>query len=424
MSTKRNVIMTGVATFVVAMIIISALSYWGFGSNFSNTVSTTTLTVTTGTSQSTTVTSPTSSTYTTSSTTSTVTSSTTYTTTPTTTYTTTTTTTVSKTEGVLSIQLTDPPILPDGVTAVYVNYSNIAVHVAPANDTHGWVEVNSTGTLNLMDLINVSQTISSVKIESGKYNLLRFNITSAIVTYDGKNYTAFVRTGQLKMPIIGGIEVTDSKPTTTIIDVQPTVFNIGNTSYPEFIISAVAKAYPVPENEEKPEMHRIGYRMGLVNKEWWNKLKENFPRQIEITSASLSQKSLEVAVKNTGSKNVTLKLVIVSQLLAIPQGENKPIATPIFTGAAVFVIGEDGSLKPITLVLEKTTAEEHAQTIFESKGYDLNVGSTIKLAYNGEIVFGFGLRVGEEPYQIVPGAKYSITIVGDGVLARTTVVAS
>ena len=416
MSTKRNVIMTGVTTFVVAMIIIATLSIGGFGPQPPNTTSSSTGTSTT--------TNPTSSTTSTPSTTSTVTSSTTYTTTPTTTYTTTTTTTVPKTEGVLSIQLTDPPILPDGVTAVYINYSNIAIHVALANETHGWVEVNSEGTLNLTDLIDISQTISSVKIESGKYNLLRFNITSAIVTYEGKNYTAFVRTGQLKMPIIGGIEVTDSKPTTTIIDIQPTVFNIGSKSNPEFIISAVAKAYPVPENEEKPEMHRIGYRMGLVNKEWWNKLKGNFPRQIEVTSASLSQKSLEVAVKNTGSENVKLKLVIVSQLLAIPQGEDKPVTTPIFTGATVFVIGEDGSLKPIILVLEKASAEEHAQTIFESKGYDLNVGSTVKLAYNEEIVFGFGLRVGEEPYHIISGAKYSITIVGDGVLARTTVVAS
>ncbi len=305
MSTKRNVITTGVVTFIVSIFIISILSFGGFGSIPSNTVSTTTLTVTTGTSPSTTS-SPASSTYTTSSTTPSTTSSATTTSTITSTTTATSTTPIPQGEGILSIQLTDPPRVPIGVTGVYVSYSDIMVHVAQANGTRGWLEVPSQGTINLTSLTNVAQTISNATIETGIYNAVRFNITSALATYNGKNYTAFVRTAMLTVPIVGGIEVNSSKTAVTLVDLQPTVINIGSKSTPEFIISAVATAYTVP-----PTAYRVppvGRRINLANVEWWNRLMEKIPRQIQIKSASLSQNSISVVVNNTGFENLTLQL--------------------------------------------------------------------------------------------------------------------
>ncbi|MEM3404190.1 MAG: DUF4382 domain-containing protein [Nitrososphaeria archaeon] len=409
MSTKRNVLISGGLALVITLSLIAAISMTGFTPYVTTTPTTT--------SPSTTSTSTISTTY------STYTSTTTITTTVTTQPTT--TTTVPK-GGVLSILLTDPPTLPEGITAVYITYSGLAVHAAESNQTHGWIEVGGEGTVDLLGLIDVSQTISSVNMESGKYNLLRFNITSSRVVFDGKEYPAVVRTGNITVPIIGGIEVKDDEPSATIIDIYPTVFNIGSKLEPEFVISAVARAYPVPEGESE-EIHHIGFRMSLGNREWWRRLRERFTSEIGITSASLSSNSLAITVKNTGNVSVNLKLVIISQLTTMPKIWNTTFETPVFYEAAVFWVSEDGSLEPIMLVHNRTKTENKAQIVFSGRGYNLTVGQQIELAYNGEIVFGFGLPIGGAPFKptnVVSGTKYLITVIGDGALARATVVAS
>lgn len=57
-----------------------------------------------------------------------------------------------------------------------------------------------------------------------------------------------VPSAELKVPIIGGIEVTNSTLSATIIDLRPTVFNIGSALTPEFIIQPVAKTFAVPSS--------------------------------------------------------------------------------------------------------------------------------------------------------------------------------
>ena len=424
MSTKRSILISGGLTFVMTVALIVAISMSGFTPQ----ISTTTIPSTTSTS--------TTSSSATSTSTSTVTSTTsiTYTTTP---YTTTTTTTITtqpttttsepREEGTLSILLTDPPILPEGITEVHITYDSMAVHAAESNETHGWIEVGGGGTLNLMTLVDISQTISSVNMKTGKYNLIRFNITAAKIVYNNREYPAVVRTGNLTVPIIGGIEVKDYIPSATIIDVHPTVFNIGSKSEPDFVISAVARAYPVPESEEQPKMHQVGFRMNLGDKEWWRRLREQFASEIEVTSCSLSRTSLAATVKNTGNVSLKLKLVIISQLTTVPRTGNKTNWTPIFSEAAVFWVDEDGGLEPVMLVHNRTQTEKEAQIIFSGRGYNLTVSQQVKLTYRSEIVFGFGLPMGGTPFKptyVMPGAEYLVTVIGDGALARTVVVAS
>ena len=105
--------------------------------------------------------------------------------------------------GTVDVLLTDPPTLPAGVTAVFVTYSNVAVHVRGAGNQSGWTNSNTAGTLNLVKLVNVSSTIATIKVSTGVYNELRFNISSAAVTFNGKNYTAFVQGAELTVPIPG-----------------------------------------------------------------------------------------------------------------------------------------------------------------------------------------------------------------------------
>src|SRR5487761_1483929 len=111
--------------------------------------------------------------------------------------------------GTLSVMLTDPPTVPTGVTALYINYNNVQVHISNAGNNSGWTTLSGSGQLNLMSMIDVSQTIATSNINSGTFNAIRFNITSAAVTYNGQNYSADLvyQEHVLTIPVAGGIQV-------------------------------------------------------------------------------------------------------------------------------------------------------------------------------------------------------------------------
>ena len=138
--------------------------------------------------------------------------------------------------GTLAVLLTDPPTVPNGTTAVYVTYSGLAVHISGAANNSGWHVLNAQGQINLMSIINVSQTIASADIQSGVFDRLAFNITSATVTFSDKNYSAYLiyQDHTLVVPIVGGITITNGQTSAAVIDLTPTVLLLGDPSSPAF----------------------------------------------------------------------------------------------------------------------------------------------------------------------------------------------
>ncbi len=330
--------------------------------------------------------------------------------------------------GTLSVLLTDPPHVPTGVSAVSITYSDVAVHVSEAGNQSGWTIVKSSGTIELMSTVNVAQTISSVKITSGDYNALRFNISSAQVTYYGKTYTAFVPSSRLIVPIIGGIEVNASKPSATIINIDPTVFNIGSTSNPEFIIRPAARAFPVPSSEVTEQVEHEGNRLSLAGRTWWMGLLEKYTENAQVTNANLTPSSLSVTVKNTGTLETKLRLVVVAPigLTSVAAGNyDRPPAT--LFGAAVFIALPNATLVPIQKYIlsayQQGTAGESLMDAFASGGYSLTAGSSGTVSYKGTITLGFHLSAIPTIPSIVPGQQYQVTVLGDEALASQVLVA-
>lgn len=336
--------------------------------------------------------------------------------------------------GTLSVLLTDPPNVPDGVTKLYITYSNLAVHVSGAGNDSGWAQIKAQGTIELIGTVNVSQTLSSVKITSGDYNLLRFNISSALVTYNGKNFTAFVQDGRLLVPIVGGIEVNDSKPSATIIEIHPSVFNIGDATNPEFIIRPVAKALPVPSGEVNEQMKHEGFRMDLKGKAWWRNLEQRFTANAQITTAALTAKSLAVTVKNTGNETTVLRLVMVSPLSSALKGERGGHMPSAFFDSAVYLVLKNGTLVPLTNFVKSMTSSgsdqkahkdthELMQQIFKATGFNVTAGSTASLTYSGQVTFGLQLLKKVSTSSVVTGQQYLVTVLGEESLASMVVVA-
>ncbi|HEV2226678.1 MAG TPA: DUF4382 domain-containing protein [Nitrososphaerales archaeon] len=310
--------------------------------------------------------------------------------------------------GVLSVLLTDPPSVPEGVSAVYVTYSNIAVHVDNSGDS-GWVTIAGAGTIDTLKLVNLSQTISSATIPSLSYNLVAFDISSVKVDFMGTNYSATVNSPRLIVPIVGGVKVNSAHAAAALVDIQPTVLNLGDRSSPRFAVSAGARALQVPESEETPSMNEVGIKSSLEGRSWLQSFRASHSDALTSSGLTLTHNSFSFSVTNPGSESLTIRLVVVTPASS---GERLTAALGSLANSFVFAVGSDGSLKL------QAGASAQVQSVLEASGYSLAQGATHQFTYLGAITSLLGSN------GISSGTSYNVITFGSEALSVQTVVAS
>lgn len=344
----------------------------------------------------------------------------------------TTSTAQSGPSGTLSVLLTDPPTVPVGVTAVYATYNDVQVHVNGAGNLSGWYDLHSSGQINLMSVINVGQTIATTNVPSGLYDALRFNVTAATVTFQGKNYTAHVAisnaTGsQLTVPIVGGIQVTSGQTSAAIIDMTPTVLLMGNSTNPQFAFINSARAYTIPSNSIPRGLILIHHQVNLTSQSWWTKIIDS--ARYQLTSATLSPNSLSISVTNTGNVSIVFRFAAVTATESQKGGDVGRASISEY-----FVVEPNATLVPITV-----TSKIQMAWALAAGGYLVPPGSSVTFTYSGQIITG-SLAIQSQvtskghtsttqitqntPQPVVAGEPYVITIRGDGSPAQTEVDAS
>jgi hypothetical protein len=243
-----------------------------------------------------------------------------------------------------------------------------------------------------------------------------------------------VPSSKLTIPIKDGIEVNDSKPSATIIDITPTVVNIGSNSNPEFIIRPIARAYPIPSSQVTEDIEHNGSRKSLVGLGWWNAIRQKYTANLHIKSASLNANSLSVTVNNTGTDETILRLVTITPLANAILGQTKlgsddrrnHIPTELFR-SAIFVVLQNGTVVPIQKFIhdQRVDTRALASNLYKQSGFNLSSGATTTIAYHGSIILGFAqLNVKLPTGQIVAGQQYLVTVFGDKALASSVVTAS
>ncbi len=336
----------------------------------------------------------------------------------------------SSQQGTLSVLLTDPPNVPAGVTKVYVSYEGLAVHAFGAGSSSGWLTIKAVGSIELLGTVNISQTISSVKVSVGSYDMIRFNITGAEVTYYGKNYTAFIQTSQLTIPIIGGILVSASTPCATIIDISPTVINTGTESSPQFIITSVADAYPVPTAVITSGQGQEGSMMNLTGLGWWQTIAQQSTAHLKIGSASLNETYLNLKVLNTGGNSTVLNLVTITPTVSPTAAGTEGVLPTALGQSAIFIVLSNGTLKQIQIFMNSMMATVSATAVsaslFAQRGLELPPGATATLTHShGIILLGFmGMAVETPVGTIIKGQQYLVTVIGTQSSASLIVTAS
>ncbi len=319
--------------------------------------------------------------------------------------------------GTLSVMLTDPPTVPTGVTALYINYNNVQVHIADAGNNSGWTTLSGSGQLNLMSMVDVSQTIASSNINSGIFNAIRFNITSASVTYNGVNYSADLvyQEHVLAIPVKGGIQVTAAKTSAALIDLTPTVLLLGTPQNPTFALIPSARGYVVPTQEIPAEAHHIGQRQNLNQDSWWAVVQKE--SAFGVTSVTMTPSSLSITVQNQGNASMVFRLAATTTGTSTSGGWQSRLST-----SDVFVVEPNETLA----VLNGSTRAQMYQEI-AAGGYLLAPGQSATFTYSGPIVIGqqlvdLGSQI--QTQLVIPGQNYVVSLTGNGLVAQAGTTAS
>jgi hypothetical protein len=307
---------------------------------------------------------------------------------------------------VVSILLTDPPSVPQGVSAVYLTYSDVALHAEGPGA--GWVSTGGQGTIETLGLVNLSQTISSANVPALTYNLVAFNITSALVDFQGKNYTATVNGGRLTVPIVGGLTVTPTHSAAAVVDIQITVLNTGTSTAPEFVVASGARAVQVPSDEVTGPMEHVGFRYGLTNHSWFQSFNDNRSGGLTVTVVKLTPSSLSVTMNNPGPDTVSIRMILLVPVTKI--GEvNDPFGS--LTNSSVFSVNQNGSVTLFTLSSGHGEVEGEFHMALGGPGYQLAAGSSFTFSFSGTIT------TTTQTAGVVSGTAYYVVLVGSGVIS-------
>jgi uncharacterized protein DUF4382 len=125
------------------------------------------------------------------------------------------TTGVTGTLGTVRLLITDPPVGQAGTQAsdpsiqhIFVTFTKIEIHAAEAGNESGWHSlVLGSKTIDLTQVLSVSDLLGSATLPTGKYNMIRLFAATARVVIDGNNVIYRIPSGDktgLKVPIVGG----------------------------------------------------------------------------------------------------------------------------------------------------------------------------------------------------------------------------
>ena len=224
---------------------------------------------------------------------------------------------LSGSTGVLGVSLTDPPTLPPNVKNVFITYSSIQVHLASAGNFSGWYTVASSGSVDLLKVINVSLTLGSSEVVTGVFNLIAFNITSAAVTINGANQTAYVPANRINVPIIGGVSVSKGNSSGVLVDLSPEVIPYQNGTSISYVLVPAAKSLPIPPNVWNISLENKGSTIAQIQNQSW--VQEN-PGKVVVTGIKITPNSFSLTVQNTGKTNAVFSSIgigAVAQLMLV-----------------------------------------------------------------------------------------------------------
>lgn len=140
---------------------------------------------------------------------------------------------ISNEKGTLTLKITDAP--GDlNISEALVTISYVEVHIAAGgnNSSAEWVTViNESQQFDLIQLVNVTDILSSTILDVGIYTQIRLHIAEALVTIDDVQYDLEIPSGTVKL--VHQFIIKSGNTTTLILDfdIQESVYKTGSDKY-------------------------------------------------------------------------------------------------------------------------------------------------------------------------------------------------
>jgi len=194
------------------------------------------------------------------------------------------------------VALTDPPSVPTGTSALWLNYT--AVELITNSSP---LFANYTGSVNLMSLINTSKVIAEFNVPKNvMVNQIRLFVSSAKIVINGTAFPVFLPSGVLKIPI-------RNATSGALVDLQPHVVTAYAGQTPEYILTPVATAIPYSMSA------KVGQTVALPSQAV-KKLRDTISN-LTVVSSSLNFKgnvtNFSITIKNNGDAPVVVYAIRV-----------------------------------------------------------------------------------------------------------------
>jgi len=248
-------------------------------------------------------------------------------------------------------------------------------------------------------------------VQTGTYDMVKLSIDSAVVTYNGKNYTATVRSNEVTASLDTSAQVSSSSTAAIIFDLRTLAVNTGNSTNPQFVIVSSARAGVISSSEVSSSSLSVGARTNINASAWFSAFASS-GANLQITSVTLKSNSLTVTVRNTGAERANFTAVVLTPISIL--GSLQVDIPASFQGSAVFMVNPNLSLQATNSVSGDALFGGPGASIATSGSY----GGTYNLSYQGTITFG-GLIGGG----VQAGQSYLVTILGSNCEASTVVIA-
>jgi len=207
-----------------------------------------------------------------------------------------------------TVMLTDPPTVPTGTTKLNLAYSDLLLHVTYPNETVEWLSVGASGTVNLFTLINMTQTLATTTFPVGSaVDKMQFTISDVEAVINGTTYDVTALSSTLVVNVADGY--VNQTLSGVLIDFNPTLVQIqasdaDGTLQNYYVLVPSATAVVIGELSEAQRTVGTIVRLGENHRIRLVRVRENFDKNVEITSASLlvdnNITTLSVTLKNEG----------------------------------------------------------------------------------------------------------------------------
>jgi hypothetical protein len=334
------------------------------------------------------------------------------------------------------VLLTDPPQVPTGTEQLNVTYSGVSIQVTAPNGTSSWVSVNVSGTVNLVSLANLTQTIASAKVPAGSLaTAVELGISSIQAKING--------TTQVVTPLSSKITISVAQPTSAnqnvtgaILDLSPTlartqVVNASSgatTNHFVFVPSGVA----IGTNNVNQSQAHVGSkaRLSAGEGDQLKSVQSQVSGSISVTSAQLSvsgnKTTFSVTVKNSGDSGVTLFGLLLNGQVNMSMTLPTCPPNPGYACTAKQLSIEHPGAIPFRIngtSLQPLLGFEGQQGVGNVSAITIGAGQSVTLTFSGVIsvqapnqVQAGGLAPASPSIALAPvsGQSYTIRLMGEG----------